>query len=76
MDISNMSSKFQHITGKDRDEIRKTFDIIVKALEDAGYRGGGGSKTMRFFNKPSIKMFIRDIKGIHEYPYIMIRHYD
>lgn len=69
-------SKIQHITGKQRDEIQKTFDIIVKALEDAGYKGGGGGKTMHFFNEPSIKLFIRDIKDVDEYPYIMIRHYD
>jgi hypothetical protein len=52
--------------------INKTYRIIVKALRDAGYTGGGGGDKMEFFNKPPIKIFIRDIKGIDN-PHIIIR---
>ena len=64
------------ITRKQDKHINKTFKIIVKALEDAGYKGGGGGDTMRFFHKPPIKLFIRDIKGIDTMPYIYIRRCD
>lgn len=55
--------------------INDTFGIIVKALEDAGYKGGGGGKTMRFFNNPPIKLFIRDIKSVDNESSITVRRY-
>ena len=61
------------ITRKQDKHINKTFKIIVKALEDAGYKGGGGGDTMRFFHKPPIKLFIR---GYTIIPYIYIRRWD
>ena len=64
------------IQRKQDKHINKTFRIIVRGLEEAGYKGGGGGDTMRFFNNPPIKLFIRDIKDIDTTPYIYIRRWD
>ena len=57
-------------------QINDTFKIIVKALEDAGYSGGGGSDSYRMFENPPIKLFVRDIAGIDKQPYIIVRKYE
>jgi len=56
-------------------ELMRAFQIIVKAFEDAGFKLDGGSSEYALYSKPKIKMFLRDIKGIDKFPWIMIRHW-
>lgn len=54
----------------------KTFEIVSKALKDAGYKVSGGGKSMTLFSEPAVKVFIREMAGVNTLPMIVIRGTD
>ena len=55
--------------------INKLFEDIVSSLLEKGYKNGGGGKGLQLFINPDIKMFIRDIRGVDDEAFIMIKKY-